>query len=114
MKKIIKGIFIAVLVFCLLTVGIYAQNEKKVSGLCIGNSILQHPPAAHLGWYWNWGMAASAEDKDYYSVMQKLIKEDFPDYEVVFDWCKFNINNKVLSGRYDFSFDCNKTTLLYL
>lgn len=33
--------------------------------LFIGDSITLHGPAANLGWSGNWGMAASAEDKDY-------------------------------------------------
>jgi len=55
---------------------------------CIGNSVLQHGPNDSLGWYGNYGMAASAEDKDYYSVMQQLLKADFPDIKT--EWYRHN------------------------
>lgn len=55
------------------------NDPDTLTIFCIGNSVLQHGINADLGWFGNWGMAASASDKDYYSVMQKLFKEDFPD-----------------------------------
>jgi len=36
----------------------------------IGNSILNHGQSADLGWYGNYGMAASAEDKDYFHLLK--------------------------------------------
>ncbi len=48
------------------------QKDKGDSGfvrinkvLILGNSITQHDPDASLGWYGNWGMAASSVKNDY-------------------------------------------------
>lgn len=35
------------------------------SVIVVGNSLAIHPPRADVGWPNNWGMAASAQDKDY-------------------------------------------------
>ena len=43
--------------------------------LFLGNSITLHGPAPAIGWYGNWGMAASAEDKDYVHLVLKAISE---------------------------------------
>ena len=33
--------------------------------LFVGNSITRHEPNPSLGWYGDWGMAASSKEKDY-------------------------------------------------
>ncbi len=55
------------------------QTEDTFTVFCLGNSLLLHGPSASVGWDGNWGMAASAADRDYFNVMQKLLKKDFPD-----------------------------------
>jgi alpha-glucosidase len=46
--------------------GIAAILKKKVKTvLILGNSIVRHTPKPDIGWYGNWGMAASAEDSDF-------------------------------------------------
>jgi alpha-galactosidase len=43
--------------------------------LFLGNSITYHPSLPSIGWYNNWGMAASSEDKDYVHVLTTAIAE---------------------------------------
>ena len=45
-------------------VSIYKRGGKK-RVLFFGNSITRHEPNAEIGWYGDWGMAASSIDKDY-------------------------------------------------
>ncbi len=63
-----------------------ATQEKSVKIFCIGNSLLIHGPSQGIGWNGNWGMAASCEENDYYHVMQKMFKEEFPEYKT--EWSR--------------------------
>ncbi len=51
-------------------------HDDEISILCVGNSILRHFIAEDLGWYNEWGMAASSKDKDYYHLLQKWVAEE--------------------------------------
>jgi hypothetical protein len=58
-----------------------ADDELKVGTLRVGrilflgNSITLHGPAPEIGWTGNWGMAASARDKDYVHQMLDRISK---------------------------------------
>lgn len=49
----------------LLTVLCSTAADPPVKMLFLGNSITLHAPAPDIGWTGNWGMAATAEDKDF-------------------------------------------------
>ena len=45
--------------------------KKGPRVLFVGNSITLHGPSPKIGWTNNWGMAATARDKDYVHLLQK-------------------------------------------
>lgn len=51
----------------------HASAQSKV--LFLGNSITKHGPKADIDWSGNWGMAASAESKDYVHLVTKALTE---------------------------------------
>jgi lysophospholipase L1-like esterase len=48
-------------------------NAHRV--LFLGNSITLHAPAPELGWFGNWGMAASAPEQDYVHLLLRCFTE---------------------------------------
>jgi hypothetical protein len=58
----------------------YQLFYKQV--LLIGNSFTQHGPYEPIGWTGNWGMAASAADKDYKSTLERYLQANYKDTKV--------------------------------
>jgi hypothetical protein len=54
----------------------FEMSYKRV--VIFGNSITYHPPAPTIGWNGNWGMAASAADKDYLHFVRTKLSEANP------------------------------------
>lgn len=56
-------------------VTIYEQENAVKKILFVGNSITRHAPKEEIGWYGDWGMAASCREKDYvHQVVSEMIR----------------------------------------
>lgn len=68
------------------TVTISGQPErvatKTIKLMTYGNSIHKHGPNSSLGWYGDWGMAASSEDKDYVHQLWGKLKAKYGEANV--------------------------------
>lgn len=68
--------------------------------LVLGNSTLYHQPDLDLGWDGDWGMAASAANKDYQSILRTKLQAN-PKYDVQF------FSQNIALWEKDFNFDLN-------
>jgi lysophospholipase L1-like esterase len=50
--------------------------SKKI--LVLGNSITRHAPKADIGWFADWGMAASSEENDFVHILKKNVTRQSP------------------------------------
>lgn len=81
---------------------ITSTNEAKIGHikkiLIIGNSIVRHPPRPDIGWFNNWGMAASSKDSDFVHILQRKLQtygaelkfENLADFESNYTTFDFN------------------------
>lgn len=66
----------------------------------LGNSIVVHPPAPELGWYGDWGMAASSKDSDFVHRLASKINKINPKIHIQYasiasferEYWKFNLH----------------------
>ena len=61
------------------TVSYFGPADAPNKILILGNSITRHAPKEELGWSGDWGMAASAKEKDYVHVLKSHIQTMAPD-----------------------------------
>jgi len=81
MKKFYPLILILLLISCSKDPDILPdQPIQRV--LILGNSITHHLPAPEIGWFGSWGMAASAPENDYVSILRESLRQIYPDIEV--------------------------------
>ena len=55
------------------------EGNTGVRVMMAGNSITLHEPSPTIGWHNQWGMAASAKEKDYVHVLKSYIQDLKPD-----------------------------------
>ncbi len=85
-----RFLMFAALPLLLLTGCASVPEWKEI--LIVGDKITMHAPDAELGWQGDWGMAASAKDKDYVHCLEAMIRRDYPEVN-------FNIRIDSISAR---------------
>lgn len=79
------------------------NNSAKRKVLFVGNSITKHAPAPNIGWYGDWGMAATKKENDYvHLIMKKLDEEKSADFCIAqcSKWESSYINGSELLNQY--------------
>lgn len=69
-------------VTCTVTGQVHKVSKKKLKIVNYGNSICFHGMHPGLGWYGNWGMAASSQDKDYVHLLLSKLKQKYGEENV--------------------------------
>jgi len=59
-------------------------NERIKRVVILGNSLVRHGRAPDLGWYGDWGMAASVRDSDFVHLLIRNIHQKDPSVKVQF------------------------------
>lgn len=77
MNRIIQASLVLITLLTGLPQTQAAEEHRQKIGkiLFLGNSITKHGPSAKVDWTGNWGMAASAEEKDYVHLVLRSIFE---------------------------------------
>jgi len=100
----------------------YVFFEGKENGspciMIVGNSITRHAPKEDIGWFGDWGMAASSKERDYVHIIISKFTEKYPDaffcivqgavWETTYKTCEYE---EYFSGTMDFKPDVIINTL---
>ena len=60
------------------------SSKKKKTVLILGNSLVRHSPSPEIGWYGDWGMAASVKDSDLVHLLIRDIHQVDPSAVINF------------------------------
>jgi hypothetical protein len=60
------------------------KEKKDKTVLILGNSIVRHSPKPEIGWFGDWGMAASVKDSDFVHLLIRDIHQIDPAVKVKF------------------------------
>lgn len=82
----------------------FDATKKGPRVLFVGNSITLHGPRPQIGWTNNWGMAATARDKDYVHLLQKKIAAAQPDAQC----CLLQVAGTIERSFYNADWSCEK------
>ncbi|MGN0833188.1 MAG: SGNH/GDSL hydrolase family protein [Kiritimatiellia bacterium] len=92
-------------------IGQNAQNQTAFDAtkqgprvLFVGNSITLHGPRPQIGWTNNWGMAASARDKDYVHLLQQRIVAVQPEAQC----CLLQVADTIERSFFQADWSCEK------
>ncbi len=78
--------------------------KKGPRVLFVGNSITRHGPKPSVGWTNDWGMAASARDRDYVHLLQKRIAAAQPEAQC----CLLQVSGSFERAFYKADWSCER------
>ena len=80
--------FINILLLCIILFFLSCAKDQYISSpqklVILGNSIVSHTPRPEVGWYGNWGMAASVADSDFVHRIISSIRVNNLNYNTSF------------------------------
>ncbi|MGQ7946744.1 hypothetical protein [Flavobacterium sp. WC2509] len=92
------------IIFILISCENDHSEKKDLKVLIVGNSITYREPIPERGWYGNWGMAASAPDKDFESLLTVKMTDYYSNENVI-------VSSKNISfWELNFDYDLNQYT----